>query len=92
MKPTVGRTVLFVVDSWCAGLANARLQDDPLTRGNVTERGQVLPLIVTRVLLEGAVNGQLLLDGNFTQFIGTAYHDQIGKAHGTWHWPEKEAS
>ncbi len=52
--------------------------------GNAVSAGEVYPMVVTKVLGEGLVNGQVLLDGNDQLWVNAAGE---GAGEGNWAWP-----
>jgi hypothetical protein len=91
MKPTIGRTVLYVLSEDDCRLINLRINNQGL-RGNTVSPGQILPLVICRVWDEKlygmeSINGQVLLDGEGSHWR-TSCHPDPDKAPGTWHWPE----
>ena len=68
MIPTPGRIVAYKLTSYDAEAINIERRAENTSRfGNSVAAGDIYPLVITRVwsqLPGGAVNGQVLLDGN----------------------------
>lgn len=57
--------------------------------GNTVHEGEVYPLVITRTWSDqpgGAINGQVLLDGNDTLWVTSRCG---GDEAGQYHWPER---
>lgn len=96
--PTIGRIVLFKLSEDDAEKINRRRTDaerNPnnhvregaiVHTGNPVGIGEVYPMIITRVWNEqssGAVNGQVMLDGNDTYWASSVTHGE-GEHEFTW--------
>lgn len=93
--PTVGRVLLYKLSANDVARARGRNMLDTQTTFNAPYAGEIVPLVVVRVwpneypnneegLSKAGVNGQALLDGNFTLWITSAGE---GDGNGQWRWP-----
>jgi len=91
MRPTLGRRVHYILTAEQAAEINGWRLRFPLagSQGHVGSRvidGDVVALDVTRVSLDGPINGRALLDGNDVLWV-TGVSE--GTEPGTWHWPPR---
>jgi hypothetical protein len=96
--PTVGRIVLYKLTEYDASAVNKRVKDAMENMasyqarsngtivyvGNSVSAGDVYPMIVVRVWTDDLVNGQVMLDGNYTLWV-TSVH--VGEDPGNFAWP-----
>lgn len=73
MIPSQGRTVQYTLSEQDADQINFRRDDmDAPNMGNRVSAGDTYPLVITRVWSQvegGAINGQVLLDGNDIHWV-----------------------
>lgn len=86
MDVTVGRTVLYTISQTDAEQINKRITYTPI-RGNFVMEDQQMPMVVTRVFPNGFVNGQVLLDAEFS-YWATTVPEGVGPH--TWAWPKRD--
>lgn len=96
MDISLGQIVLYTVSAQQADNINKRRTDgvqfpNPQSGavvhvGNQVSEGDVFPLMVTRVWVGNAVNGQLFLDGNDHLWVTSASE---GAGPGFWFWPPR---
>ncbi len=101
MTPTTGRTVLYKLSERDAEQTNKRRADSKrhfedntgdapgwiAHVGNTVQAGEIVPLVIVRVWGGDYVNGQAILDGNDSLWVGSA---KEGHADGQWNWPVRE--
>ena len=92
---TIGRIVLYRLNARDAvDITDQRRTSNAhaaLLRGNPVKEGDVFPLLVTKTWQDSddktqSVNGQVMLDGNDTQWV-TSVHE--GTEPGEWSWPPR---
>jgi len=99
-KPTIGRIVTYTITAQDAARINdQRARSEGKLHGNTAHEGEQYPLIVTRTWPSetyppnGAVNGQVWLDGNDTLWVTSVKENEGGTdaapQPGTWQWPVK---
>lgn len=105
MTPSIGRIVHYTLTASDADQINRRRADTvshTSTRtpdgaqvhvGNPVNEGHVYPLIITRVwsVHTGAINGQVLLDGNDSLWVTSRTESKTSGAYepGTYTWPTR---
>lgn len=101
MRPSIGRIVHYKLSEEDAAQINRRrITRENIAQnikaglwplgaqahiGHVAERGDVLPMIITRVEDAMNVNGQVFLDGNDTLFVAVVGEGE--NIEGCWQWP-----
>lgn len=101
MRPTVGRTVHYMLSEGDAAeingrryaVSNAAAREDNtgfvVHTGNDAAAGDVLPMLIVKVwgdTAEAAVNGQVVLDGNDSYWATSRIQ---GDGPGMWSWPPR---
>ena len=91
MKPTLGRTLLYILTAQDATFINNIPRSRSGGMGSTTAEGDVLPAVVVRIHDPKAerplVNLKVLLDGN-DDYWATSRTE--GDGPGTWSWPPRE--
>ena len=90
MIPTVGRIVHYTLAAGdVAGVGQHRTLAEGAKVGNDVREGGVYPMVIVRVWSDqdgGAVNGQVLLDGNDSLWVSSRCE---GDTPGTWAAPPR---
>ena len=84
-KPTIGRCVHYCLTK--ANVAQIRAQrksEDNV--GNPVHHGQIVPMTIVAVWVDGKINGQCILDGNDSLWLSTIGE---GEEQGQWFWPPR---
>jgi hypothetical protein len=87
MKPTIGRIVHYVLTQWDAD----RINEQPTSfERDESKEGDELAAVVCGVHEDGTLNIQVL-GFRALHWTPTLSEDQeLKKAPGSWHWPERE--
>lgn len=100
MNPSIGRIVHYVLTEADVDKINKRRWDFERHQrsdeyrdtgyiahfGVTPEDGEVVPLIITRVVTEHIISGQAFLDGSDTLWVSPIVE---GEGPGTWSWPPR---
>jgi hypothetical protein len=97
MKPTQGRTVLYILSEDDVRSIETQRQALIDLMGGLIKReqigmpvkaGGILPMIITHVESAELVNGKVILDGTDQHWVVSSQLDSTKRGAGTWHWPE----
>lgn len=87
MTITLGRRVHYMLTVHEAATINGTRWVGFEHVGSHVVEGDLVSLDVTRVALDGTINGQAILDGNDSLWVVGASE---GLEPGTWRWPKRE--